>query len=461
MSIFDLPVLLRVSWILLVAYFSVLGGRGQHFCFVRPICRSFVETFTLSNSPIMVHGGGHHHHSSNNGGTSSRGSSSTTHQSHNYQAPVILNNQYGSNIYNQDPFWWSNTKIRRQRQVSHVSSHSGSEDDEEACRECGRSCCCAGCVCAVCCREELLHPSKSTCMPNFCLVFLLFIALVTVSSVNDTFVLDAGETRRIHRRFLTRNLRISSTSLDGLPTVVYDIKTKCPALTGPSVVLEKTMNITLHDRDYQFDYFYLNDGSNINLDIKTLHGALNIYILKSGHVLDRLLGDSGEDESAFFRIAVQRKFTFEGQEASISYRTRDHSGDYYILLYDNASGETNFTMHYKVAHSSYDLENHKPICEDTEVDCFIPQGNIGSRCILVEAGADKMTEKDQSVTIYLEADRAWLQIAVICVLPLLFCWYQQRRALARRSYEEIPGNPPAYAPVEATAPFEPTDLSQP
>jgi hypothetical protein len=467
-----------------------------------------------------VHGGGHHHHSS--GGGTNRGSSSISqqhrqdqhrsHSTHHYASryqsswfgggsPWMHNSSFG-NYYNQrsdghgrDPTYYSSTDS-----IPLDYRHRTNTSSEACNRCCTALCtvCCACCACMACCAalpatvetpsrtnirglpyEQVNGPRRTTRSP-FCpggmFSILAFFLLLGVSVVDRSWTLNAGETRRIHKRLL--NDRIHVTSSEELDVTMYSIPGSCPPLTGPVGNLEDTETLNLAKDDYQYDYFFLNSGSTIQLDVHQISGSSYVYILQGSDLLQALESDSYQNRDDFGSASLRKQFvTASGKYASASLAYTAQQSDDYILLYDNASGTGGkLTVHYNLTMTNYDLDGYKPIC--TSHDCTVPLGR--KSCILLRANAQHVSTP-KVVSVRVLGHRNWIWLVIYSATPFLvglFCWGGHRRLQygSKNGFQPVEdqdypqSNPPSAAPgwsesapvqaeAFATAPTEDFDES--
>ena len=123
--------------------------------------------------------------------------------------------------------------------------------------------------------------------PNFlcwglALSLIMGIVLVALSGIRTEWTLNAGESRRIETPILQRNIIVSSSSSGNshrLDAMVYDLD-ECPPLTGPPVTFQDYKNVSVAIGAYEYDYFFLNKGSNIDVQVEHVSsGEAAVYVL--------------------------------------------------------------------------------------------------------------------------------------------------------------------------------------
>lgn len=285
-----------------------------------------------------------------------------------------------------------------------------------------------------------------------------FVLLVVMSKMDETWTFNAGETRRVATRaILTSQIEIQSQVPNGI--VVYDIKGKCPTLTGPAIPLDESLNLHFAPDDYQFDYFYLNKGSSLTVTFQQRRGATNLSLLKGTNQLHAIQGD--EDYPSFASQAILTRYTASpcephhdayhhkcayGPPITISYVAPE--SDVYIIVYDNASsfsGRANTTIHVNLA--TFDLTNQTPFSHCQSLTCSVDTRR--KDCLLLQAPSDGSV-----VTVHVTAKRRWLIIVSLSLLPLVIAIFLQvwRRRESARSEEAMPPatNPEVTATLVAT-----------
>ena len=329
---------------------------------------------------------------------------------------------------------------------------------------------------------------------------------IRLNSNGSNFELDlelnVGETRQIHASNTWELASFSLTAMSQNPGLkVYEIppgptgsKAHCPPLTGPPVILEDSQSVVLGVDEYQYDYFHLNPGSTIAVDIDQKHGSTNIFLLKGQEALKAL---GSLDESYSFRSHSQLKW-FAGENRPLTFTHTVQSADIFIVIYDNASSSwtssAKLQVHYKVGLTTHALSDAQPYCtpevsssadgcswtfdDDVEKDTF------AASCIIVQAvSTDHPDDPDhydsrETVTVHVGFTLQWHKLAILGAIPFLlgvvFLSFQNLRRCCYRddtssntttepngtlgasdAWETTPFNPPATAPgYQSTAPPE-------
>jgi hypothetical protein len=393
----------------------------------------------------MVRGGGNHSRSTGGGGSSSGGFRHHGNRNNgwNNRSNVVVINQNqqrgynpGSPWYSGGP-WWSSTNPQYR---DDSRSRQGTSPPYE---RLGGD-------------EETTAPNK-LCQ-GFCLSIVVLVALLAFSQLDRNWTLNAGETR--HVKLPVLNSRIEISTDDKIGVRVYDFPGKCPDLTGPTVTLEDESNLTLGTGDYQYDYFFLNKGSVINLDFHQTKGATNIYILGGESNLQRLEGNTDDDD--FHRHSLKKRYVAEGGHSSGSFQYTAKKDNVYMIVYDNVSPATTGTIsvHYTITLTTYNLHGQEPVCDESVDTCSIHLPNRW-RCILVQAISESGGHmSDEIVSVEVTGTRCWFFLLFYSAIPFIFFLLRticQQRS-SRSSYHPVDSseepNPPATAP-ESVEPIRP------
>ena len=332
-------------------------------------------------------------------------------------------------------------------------------------------------------------------VPALCYSVLLLIVLLSMSSTTKfideshrTWTLRPGETRQVPVPVLfNKDIQIwtttrqSSTDGDGFAdggggiVNVYSIDGDCPPLTGPPVVLEKgSRTLQLAKGDYQYDYFFLNQGSSLHVHVQQLQGSSNIHLMIGDQVLERLVHENRDYAYVGgFKDSLVRKFvtaaapttTTKGAEedpphqVSLDYTARET--ETYIVIYENAAtrkgGRGVLSVDYRVSLSSYDLQPYSPVCRvvhsNTEADdddddddvystttaaaaaaaavnaCVLTKVSAvhGQGCLLVQAAptttdyqsSSNSTSSAVSTIIHVNETRRWIPLLLCSTVPFL------------------------------------------
>lgn len=242
---------------------------------------------------------------------------------------------------------------------------------------------------------------------------------------------------------------------------VYKFR-KCPPLTGPKVTLEDTTSFRLAKDGYQYDYFYLNAGSVVQLDIVQSSGSTNVFLLRGQAMLDRIVGDADDDEEGGFgRNALLKKFVTAGEDPGkldMSYNVSD--SDIYILVYDNASTAAgDLSVHYKLDITTHNVNGKDPVCSRDSGPCVIARSKRKT-CIIVQSAGDGDHTADDTVTIDIQGNRRWRLVITLSLTPVLlqilivFCCCRGNATSYRpvADADRPPATAPGYHNERPTAP---------
>ena len=207
--------------------------------------------------------------------------------------------------------------------------------------ECRRNCCLGCCTCWY---TAAVAQEAAKCGPMVHWIFLsvcLFILLVIMSTVNETWTFNAGETRRIPARVvLNSHVQIQSQVANGI--VVYDIEERCPALTGPSIPIDESWHFHLAPDDYQFDSYYLTKGSTLTVTFQQKLGATSISLLKGINELHAVQAD--EDYPSFSTQALLTRYTAAAPCDGSSSRLSRIRNTHCLNLYCSRIGRVHYCL---------------------------------------------------------------------------------------------------------------------
>lgn len=300
---------------------------------------------------------------------------------------------------------------------------------------------------------ESRHYRRGFCprLGLFLFISMVLAALLVVkSSVKEIWTLNAGETRQIHATKLTKQIQITSSIANGIS--MYVLQGICPTLTGPIIPLNVTQQLYLGYGDYHYDYYYLNQGSSLDVTIEQSSGTSNIFLLK-GNI------SNGTSDKKLNKHAILKRTAAMGQTTRFKY-TAPHS-DTYVVVYENSfisKGKATVTYHMDL--TSFDLMDLSPFtCETTNM-CTVDRGRKHI-CILMQA--------HELVTIQMSSRRKWGKIMFWVALPFLAgicCFMPKKQNLERNLFlEEYPPatNPTMIptAPPYRVVPLEEQELVEP
>ena len=275
--------------------------------------------------------------------------------------------------------------------------------------------------------------------PNFrcwglAMSLVIWIVLMAISGIRASWTLNAGESRRIEVPILQRRIVVSSENAT-LDAVVYDLES-CPPLTGRPVTVKDSRSLTLGLNEFEYDYFFLNIGSAINIKMDTAKGNPVAYIVQGANALKRLETPSRDDDPLGKDIVAQVSSSATDNVVELSYTVSQ--SDMYSLVYDNAlagAEDCQLTISYTVVMTTYNLEEFLPICNSLAADCEIDRPNHGS-CLLVES--ERRRQKRQTVvTIDVKGRRRWLPILIYSALPYLMCMVLARICKPKSTYHAV------------------------
>ena len=381
-------------------------------------------------------GGGHrHHHQAGSGGGGHRHQHQHHHHHHNrhHYDNRLEHHQYllreQDNLqeyrYNTSP---DTTTFSRKRPsaIGGIDSSTTSNGNCHPCKVCCQ-CCCMTVPVACCMSGPMLKRLKQFGFGSLPLVLFIIAIIYSISGMKTTWVLNPGEMRQLGINMFTEYVKLTCDDISSGCFRVYRFpnQNKCPPLTGPTFVSEDSSTMTLGVGDYQYDYFYLTQGSRITLSLQQTDGASNVYILNGPHVVDQL-----ESYDLHFLQSVLRQVYVNADNDAHSTKTLHYTvkeSTTYVLLYENAASYdvSNLSTHHLIEHTTYDLGGKVPYCEYGHGNCEIQTvGNDDNRgCIIVQANdevTDAATKEDIAIDIV--GQRNWGFILLVASIPLFLEW---------------------------------------
>lgn len=411
-----------------------------------------------------------------------------------FGSPYTFNASPLSWFQRYNAFHAPSTGIYRQyRDVNYTSSGSLSQLDHDyynhepsSLQTCWGPCC-AAIFCGVCCtsgccssRPDIssiehissaegaaLHPSSqaaSTDVPHgssgacsrgntFCLVFLLMILLLVsllhVSRGDQHWNLNAGESYRLKPAYLTDQVSVTCSSRDN-NVHVYEIHGKCPPLTGATERLSDRQAVQLEENSYAFEYFYLNKGSSIDVDVTASMGSADVYLIRGKHFVRQL-------EKSTFQLGanqylLNRFASSSNRTVSLQYQV--DKPDTYILLFDNMNTlSTRLSVTYTLELTSYDLSQRSPTCSnESDKKCTLKVPFVSSlwkkHCIIVQTVPNTSGDPENVITIHVTQHRRYGWIVTLTLLPLLvYSLFPYCHTDPVRSYQELYDAVSSFPPV--------------
>lgn len=292
-------------------------------------------------------------------------------------------------------------------------------------------------------------------VPSIFYSILLLIAFLSMSSTTKfideshrTWTLFQGETRQVPIPVIfNKDIQVSTQSNDGGGVHVFNFESECPPLTGPPVYLQDGPHtLQMDEGDYMYHYFWLNEGSNIKVEVNQLHGASNVYILMGEQLLERLVHENHDYAyDGGFKFSLLKQFVtapkIEGQtSATLQYTTLETNT--YILLYENASKDEKIVsaikssekslvlVQYNISLTSHAVQAYSPICtirssadahgDVDEKVCVVSRASVLQRggCLLVQATTMQTGNTTAYSTIYVSESRLWVPLIICSLIPI-------------------------------------------
>ena len=408
--------------------------------------------------------------------------------------------------------------------LSHEFDHEQGQDEERA----SSSCFARWCSYFWCCRparsftrrrqrqdemeimneEEEGESSSVGCCSKFLLVLLsaiVFGALIHISGKENhqKWNMATGESRQVSTApfGLTDTVQVvshtppydSSNDVDVNHTLsvtrgmaVYAMgNEQCPLLTGPPIVLDsQQQELVLFQHAWEYQFFYLNEGSTMEVKVRQLEGATNILVLRGSKVLARIQDTKKHNQQMKMQYSdmnlefeaeqvMLERFSWTEQKEPVDFSFTSPASDVYVLLYDNAATSEPATLQvkYHMVLTTFDLEGLVPWCshtsppmqtQETSFTCP-PLEARKAGCIIVEAISHSTDSNNSTnstngrhhndeyfvlgqevVQVTLLMTRLWTNIGIMSIVPsLLIALYlrfqrrKQQRGQRRRYYRRL------------------------
>ena len=386
-------------------------------------------------------------------------------------APAASRNRV--NFANQDAqqptetdLWWSNlqpqrSKNRFERQDSISIGPETTVDLEEHCVRCYRRHC--PCFCQPTGRrlmQSYLFVSdvasdvsydateasirqdrqRKLCLATFVSLMVGFI-LFSKAYLNDQWFINVGGTRFIHTSWLSRQVTFTVPDIKTsklFQLYVFQTERYCPSLSLDQVVFQNNQTLDFHQTEYAYNYFYLNPGSEINVNLFQEYGSSNVYLLRGKNMVQRVRNDVYQDNrGGFQKQALEMRALSAGNSTTIMYKTA--LADDYILVYESGSKKTGrLRAQYKIQATTYDSTQAKPVCgKGTDSKCTITLP-LEKACVLV--WSKPLHEKYIGEQVSIVAVSGKPRLGLLCCLsslPLLLAWACTCKLQRRQEYEPI------------------------
>ena len=347
-------------------------------------------------------------------------------------------------------------------------------------------------------------------VPSVFYSILLLIAFLSLSSTTKfideshrTWALHQGETRQVPVPVIfNKHIEISMRSNDGGGVDVFSFEGVCPPLTGPPVNLQFGPSTRhLEEGNYQYEYFWMNEGSTIRVDITQLHGSSSVYILMGDQLLERLINENHDYayDGGFKSSLVKKSVTAPNEDgqtsATLEYTSLESNT--YILLYENAcndesigsawksSDESVVTVQYSISLTSHNVQPYSQICKiDSHTDaaddmnvkiCVVSHASVVARegCLLVQATNAQTDDTPSVSTVYVSECRRWMPLILCSLIPIFLVysiravsrwyhrrmnsWYHADSTEAQPRYRMLP---PIPLPTDQSALFAPASAEE-
>lgn len=314
------------------------------------------------------------------------------------------------------------------------------------CQKCDK--CCA-CVSAICGRVSVPGTHGALWAVGSLIFWAILWSFASAFPTERQFQLKVGETWEVTLPPLwsRRSFSIQTTTTDpGLQVfefapVLQGEDAKCPLPTpDPSKKLQATTSVILQGNQYQYDFYHLNAGSKISLDLFQGKGATNIYLLRGYSALKSLQKDSLNAASSYqdFRAkSILKRYSGPGGETTFTYEVTEP--DFYILVYDNAASlpiPSKLMVQLTIQLATHIMPEAKCICDAKATQdggCIWrltserDRRRVQSSCIIVKAVSSiatstfnaSSTSSEDIVQVRLNAKVGSALLTVLAIIPFL------------------------------------------
>jgi hypothetical protein len=274
---------------------------------------------------------------------------------------------------------------------------------------------------------------------------MLGVCVYTKSTIHRRWFLNVGLSRRIDTPYLlSRQMTVTSSEVHFSKSqlFVFHMGRHCPPLSSKPITLERNRTIHFSSEkqiDSDYDYFYLNEGSVIHLELIQTHGSSSVYLLRGQNVMERLINDVEQDsQGGFEKLAIDKRSLTAGSSELIQFTVTQ--ADDYIVLYQNASPKRGrIFVEYRVLATTFDVDGGQSECDDPLGDCTIRMP-LKEECVIVQSMPD--VNQNLGQVIAFQTTKSKHRILLILALSLLpigvallipcFC-----RMTPRRLYQPI------------------------
>ena len=230
----------------------------------------------------------------------------------------------------------------------------------------------------------------------FLLILILPILVYFYTNTSDSWRLHTGASRHVViSTTFSKSVSISRTpptqehghenEVDtGGQFLVYHVDGGCPPLTGPELTLEHRRDLHLEADAYDWNRYYLNPGSVLNVTVTAKSGGVKVFLFRGKTAFESWRRDPSEYNS-FFR----RAHTYEGLDPAVILHEAVIAEAFYVVYSNAFQWSADVSIDVVRTLTTFNLSGVDPIpAEDCDINgtaCTIPLKPWHLACIVVEA----------------------------------------------------------------------------
>ena len=166
--------------------------------------------------------------------------------------------------------------------------------------------------------------------------------------------------------------------------LAYHVDGGCPPLTGPELTLEHRRDLHLEAGSYDWNRYYLNPGSVLNVTVTANAGGIKAFLFRGKTAFESWRRDPSE-YSSFFR----RAHTYEGLDPAVILHEAVIAEAFYVVYSNAFRWGTDVSIDVVRTLTTFNLSGVDPLpaedCHGEGTVCTIPLKPWHLACIVVEA----------------------------------------------------------------------------
>lgn len=167
--------------------------------------------------------------------------------------------------------------------------------------------------------------------------------------------------------------------------LAYHVDGGCPPLTGPELTLEHRRDLHLEAGAYDWNRYYLNPGSVLNVTVTATSGGMKAFLFRGKTAFESWRRDPSEYSIPFFH----RAHTYEGLEPAVIVHDTDIAEAFYVVYSNAFRWSADVSIDVVRTLTTFNLSGAEPLpaedCDITGTACIIPLKPWHLACIVVEA----------------------------------------------------------------------------